>query len=431
VNQLLGSIAIIVLLMLVSLWRVLSRDEVGQSQDRLQLNRRAYREREAEIERQFAAGDLNNDEKNRLCNENARQLLSEAGTATVQTPFTQKKISERLPLFVFMTVLIVAGVIGLYAWFGGHQQVNHWQALQQREKSEQRDTSEQSETQQNSMQDALLLLRTRLHTDPEDSEGWFMLGRSMLSLQQPQLAAQAFARARALSPNDPDVLVASAQAMRLGDPESAGTEVDKLLRLARMLNPEHEGAVLMTAYRHFEKGEFSDAIPLFEKLKLGRADDAEAVKMLDASIARAREGLAAQGKPALVATSAAPKTNAEAQPSSEGTQLTVNVDISAEAKKAAAAGARVFIYARALQGPPMPLAVVTTTVDQLPITVSLSDANAMNPAMKLSSQQHVQVIARVSRSGNANATPGDWQGDVNLNNWRQQAKAHILIQKQL
>ncbi len=414
-NQLWWGVAALVALMLFSLWRALTKSYQDESVDRLQLNRQAFREREAEIERQSAAGDLSAEEKARLLNENARQLLNEANEKAAL-----KKSSDRLPVFAFMTVVLIGGCIGLYAWLGAHQQVGEWMSLQHRAQTDAEHKS--------SMQEMLLLLRTRLQHDPEDSEGWFMLGRSMLSLQQPQLAAQAFSRARALSPNDPDVLVAYAQSLRLGDANGSGADVDRLLMQARLLNPDHEGAVLMTAYRHFEKNEFAQAIPLFEKLKVGRAGDSEALQMIEASIQRAREGLAA--KPVVPVTTPVATSPAPAAASS-GESLTVSVGIADAVKKSASPDARVFIYARALHGPPMPLAVVTTTVAQLPLTVSLSDANAMNAAMKLSSQQDVQVVARISRTGNANATPGDWQGDLSIVNWRKNNKAQVTIQKQL
>jgi cytochrome c-type biogenesis protein CcmH len=89
-------------------------------------------------------------------------------------------------------------------------------------------------------------------------------------------------------------------------------------------------------------------------------------------------------------------------------QLTLRVDISAELRTQAAPETAVFVYAKAMQGPPMPLAVKRLQLKDLPITLSLSDSDAMTPSMKLSSFDQVVVGARVSMSGNPVAQSGDF-----------------------
>jgi cytochrome c-type biogenesis protein CcmH len=70
----------------------------------------------------------------------------------------------------------------------------------------------------------------------------------------------------------------------------------------------------------------------------------------------------------------------------------------------------VFIYARAAEGPAMPLAILRRTAQELPIAYALDDSMAMAPGMGISSQPRVVITARVSRSGNARPQPGDLQG---------------------
>ncbi len=72
----------------------------------------------------------------------------------------------------------------------------------------------------------------------------------------------------------------------------------------------------------------------------------------------------------------------------------------------------VFIYAKALSGPPMPLAAVRKQVRELPITIRLDDSMAMMPEMKLSAFPEVAVGARVSLSGNPIAKSGDLEGEI-------------------
>ncbi len=95
-----------------------------------------------------------------------------------------------------------------------------------------------------------------------------------------------------------------------------------------------------------------------------------------------------------------------------GSEINVAVDISAELKAKAAPDTVVFVYAKAMQGPPMPLAVKRMQLKDLPATLSLSDGDAMMPALKLSGFDQVIVGARVSFSGNPVAQSGDFFTEV-------------------
>jgi cytochrome c-type biogenesis protein CcmH len=93
-----------------------------------------------------------------------------------------------------------------------------------------------------------------------------------------------------------------------------------------------------------------------------------------------------------------------------GKSLQGTVALSAKLKDKAAPDDTVFIYARAAEGPPMPLAVQRVKVRDLPARFSLTDAMAMAPGMTLSAHPRVVVTARISKSGQASAQPGDLTG---------------------
>jgi cytochrome c-type biogenesis protein CcmH len=107
-------------------------------------------------------------------------------------------------------------------------------------------------------------------------------------------------------------------------------------------------------------------------------------------------------------TNVSPAAENTATPAATG--LTVTVSLSPVVAMKAVPNDVVFIFARAVQGPRVPLAIVRKLVKDLPATVVLDDSQAMNPEMKLSSMPEVVVVARVSKSGTAGAQTGDLEG---------------------
>jgi len=103
-----------------------------------------------------------------------------------------------------------------------------------------------------------------------------------------------------------------------------------------------------------------------------------------------------------------PVSNSVAAPAA--VSLKVTVSLSPALAKFAAPDDVVFIFARAVQGPRMPLAIVRKQVKELPSTVILDDSVSMSPQIKLSNVPEVIVVARVSKSGTAGAQAGDLEG---------------------
>ncbi len=98
--------------------------------------------------------------------------------------------------------------------------------------------------------------------------------------------------------------------------------------------------------------------------------------------------------------------------SADDNAITVSISLDPQVAAGAAPGDTVFIFARAVSGPRMPLAIVRKQVSDLPVTVTLDDSMAMAPGMKLSNFDAVSVGARISKSGTAMPQRGDLQGQV-------------------
>ena len=140
-------------------------------------------------------------------------------------------------------------------------------------------------------------------------------------------------------------------------------------------------------------------------------DDSEDAELLDAFIAQAAdnmpEGALAVQNNVDRAEPAAANTGGKAATT---TGITVLVTLDSRLTGNAGAEDTVFVFARAVEGPPMPLAVVRKQVKDLPFRVTLDDSQAMMPAMTLSRFPKVIIGARISKSGDATTQSGDLQG---------------------
>jgi cytochrome c-type biogenesis protein CcmH len=149
----------------------------------------------------------------------------------------------------------------------------------------------------------------------------------------------------------------------------------------------------------FGRKEFQRAIGYWEKLQSRADPDSELARTMASNIEEARQ---------LAGIKAETKAKKPAPAAVASVQGTVSLS-PAQAGKAAPSDT-VFIFARAVEGPRMPLAIVRHQVKDLPLTFSLDDTQAMSPAMKLSNFTEVVIGARVSKSGNATPQSGDFQG---------------------
>jgi cytochrome c-type biogenesis protein CcmH len=102
----------------------------------------------------------------------------------------------------------------------------------------------------------------------------------------------------------------------------------------------------------------------------------------------------------------APASKAGAGGTSVSGSVSVDAGIASKVDRAAA----LFIFARAVNGPRMPLAVIRGTAAELPRDFTLDDSLAMAPTMKISGAEAVRIEARISRSGNALPQSGDLVG---------------------
>jgi cytochrome c-type biogenesis protein CcmH len=255
-------------------------------------------------------------------------------------------------------------------------------------------------------------LAARMQTNPDDAKGWTMLGRSYAVMGRYADASVAYSKATALTPNDAQLwadfadLTAMAAGKRL-----AGKPVE-LINKALMVDPTNQKALALAGSAAFEMKNYSGAVAYWQKLLQSVPKDSQEAKGISAGIAEAQA--MASGSPVAGPMAAAQAADgAASQGAPGGASVAGVVSLSAGLAAKAAPNDTLFIFARAANGPKMPLAMMRVQVKDLPVSFTLDDSMAVMPAMKLSSFPEVVVAAKISKSGSANSQSGDLQGVSN------------------
>lgn len=271
-------------------------------------------------------------------------------------------------------------------------------------------------------------LAAKLKKEPDNLEGWVMLGRTYDVLERYADAASAYEMARSLSPEDPDLMVNLAEAMAMSSQGSLQGQPRELIDQALAVEPNNGKALWYAGMSRFQTGtEYREAVDYW-MLLLVQLDESTEPYVQVAEIIREAAGhggfeapLAAQidTLPAIQAPpmmaqapSQAATPKADAQPAAGGASIKVSVRLGEGLADKVSPGDTLFVYAKAVTGPPMPLAIVRVTAADLPLQTELNDAQAMMPAMRLSNFEQVKVGARISKSGQAIAQPGDIYGEI-------------------
>ena len=245
--------------------------------------------------------------------------------------------------------------------------------------------------------EAIAQLERSLARDPGQKEGWMLLGMAYQRQGELAKSRDAYARAARLAPADPDALTEAAQSRALAAPDRRfDAEAVAMLQAALKTSPDHQRARWFLGVAQRQAGDNAAAAatwePLLGALQGGTADTLRS----EVNAARAAAGLAplAPSAPAATADTGA-------------LQVKVALDPGFAARVRLDGNAQVFVIARQPGGPPMPVAVERHGVADLPFTATLDDADSPMPTLKLSQLREVELMARLSASGNAMKQDGD------------------------
>lgn len=263
------------------------------------------------------------------------------------------------------------------------------------------DTADTTRPSQERIASLVETLAKKMEENPSDPKGWLLLARSQNALGQHAQAVQAFERALSLIPKRgapeaavladyADALVMLQQGRFEGKPAVAIAE-------ALTLDPKHQKALALAGTAEMRAGRRAASLKHWQNLKATLAAGSPDMQEVDAIIAEV--------------SGSAPQTSPPLPENPIGARVSGTIQIAPQLRASLSKGDTLFVFARAVNGPRMPLAVLKIPVPTAwPYAFELTDAMAMTPAMKLSSFAEVLIEARVSKSGGAQAQPGDLAG---------------------
>ncbi|MBV2205051.1 MULTISPECIES: c-type cytochrome biogenesis protein CcmI [Stutzerimonas stutzeri group] len=345
-------------------------------EDRTALNVALYQERLAELAAQRAAGTLTEEQLEAGRADAARELLddTEGSDAT-----RSARLGRAVPLLAALLVPLLG--YGLYL---------HWGA------SDKVELARQFGEQPRSLEEMTVRLERAVEAQPDSAEGWYFLGRTYMNQERPADAAKAFARVIELAGRQPELLGQWAQAQYFAGNRQWTKELQALTDEALRADPQEVTSLGLLGIAAYEESRFQDAIGFWERLVATLPEEDPSREAIKGGIARAREQLGE--------TAPAPAAASE----SAAVRLQIEVTLDPSLQDDVRPDDSVFVFARAVSGPAIPLAAKRLRVADLPANISLGDADAMMPQLKMSNYPEVKLVARVSREGNA--TKGEWAG---------------------
>lgn len=369
---------------------------------RREINIAVYRDQLKELEADRGNGMISEDQFQTAKLELEARLADDALTA--DTAPEPESVSSRKLGYALAGILPVAA-FGLYFWLGSPAaliEIGNGSANAQA-------TAEAVPGQHDFMQ-MIQQVEEKTRTNPDDGEAWAMLAKTYTVMERWPEALQAYEKAATLLPQDASVLSGLAEAVAILNNRVLAGRPMELVAKALELEPNDIKGLELSGIHAYQQQNFAQAAFFFKRLH----------QQLPPETPYAQDILAAQQEAErLVQTGltglddlANPPPVADSQPAA-GQPATIagSVDIAPELKSRLSAKDTVFLFARpGARG--APVAAIRSNVGSLPLEFNLNDSMAMNPGNVLSSHKEVMLVARVSKSGNPIAQPGDMEGKI-------------------
>jgi cytochrome c-type biogenesis protein CcmH len=405
--------AMVMIVLSVALWRGsqqgarLAASQVDAINNPAEANAAVYRDQMAELDREFVMGNLSYEELKAARDELSQRLLADVAvldTAAQQQPSRPSSaVAWRKPWLGIALLVFVVPVASLLMY----SVLGEPAALDPRALVQGADNS--AEVTPEKLTEMATALTRRLQDEPNSMEGWVMLGRVQRARGHFEEAAEAYAKALMLSRDD-NLSIERAEVLAQKNGGSFAGEPWLIIQRVLTADPHHLNALFLAGSASFAELNFNTALRYWERAREVVPADSPDAPELDRAIAEARNkmGLPAIPPRAASATADAASSSPAAKVALASSSISGRVTLVKELQGLVAPTDTVFVYATPVTGSRMPIAILRTTADKLPLDFVLDDSMAMSPSAKLTGMEEVTVRVRISKSGQATAQAGDY-----------------------
>ena len=381
------AVLLLLLVLLVLAWPLLRPARGQQAGDDYSLNLSVYKDQLQELASQQDDGLLTEEQAEQIRHELERSLLQEIPEEQTAAP-PPPESARRWPA-ALVAVLLTAASLSLYMYLGSP------------------DAATGHSTTPASVDEMVHRLEQRLQTNPDDVDGWLMLARSYIVMRRYDEAVNVMQRLYQKLGDEPVIMIRYAHALAMANGGSFKGKAGALIKRVLEIEPENPSALWFAGVAADQRSDYQAAINYWQRLVPQLGGQEEAQQRVQQLINDAQVSL--QGSGAAPAQKAAAAKQAATE---GGKSIKVHVSLSKSLQGKVNPKSTLFIFARAPTGLPMPLAVVRRHAGDLPLDIVLDDSLAMSPQHMLSDQDKVDLVARISRSGNVRGESGDVQGKL-------------------
>ena len=388
------------------LWPLLKRtttSATGEEEKTLSI----FRQQFAELGQDRANGVLTEELYQQARRELERRLLEETGSTETSPKMPRRQMHGR-PVALALAIIVPTASGLLYWQLGNPLAMTEPPAASMAAQRGLGDEGSFSE----GMESLIERLKQKMEQNPNDGEGWALLARSYMGLGRYPEAARAYENATTLIPNDAQLLADYADAMGVLHGRRLEGKPESLIQQALKIDPLNVKALMLAGTVAFNRNNFALATKDWE---LARANlpsdvDPEMTQQLVAAIEEAKSHLGSGQETVSMLTEPAAAPAQPVRRTGQPRAIRGTVTMAPSLASKGSPTDALFVFAREVNGPPMPVAIVRATKKDLPFTFQLDDSTSPMPSRKLSSAGPVVIVARLSKSGQAMPQNGDLEG---------------------
>ncbi|MBH0192167.1 MAG: c-type cytochrome biogenesis protein CcmI [Nitrospira sp.] len=369
-----------------------------------------YRQQFSELEQDRSSGLLTDEQYRMARQELERRLLEE--TSAVEPPSATSGQLVNVKFVALALVMLIPSASGVLYWtLGNPMAMTHPAALPMASQGGAADERQMME----GLNTLMERLKKKLEQNPNDASGWAMLARSYMAMEQYGEAVPTFEKAFKLNPNDADMLADYADALGIHQGRKLEGKPETLIEKALKVDPNHVKALMLAGTIAYNRKDFALAVKDWERARtsLPPDSDPEFSEQITAAIGDAKQRMG--GAPLMAATNASrassgmPADHPPVKKAGASRAITGKV-VLGPGMAGKALPDTLFVFAKDVAGPPMPVSIVRASKKDLPFTFRLDDSTSPMPSRKLSDIETVVIVARLSKSGQAMPGSGDLEG---------------------